>query len=171
MNEICPFCKSEIVKLGLNRIDLRLCPSCFAAFFPAAHAMAFRRELFQVTREKWLKVLESKHFEAKENSELKCVLHKEPLVKGKLPNYGIDGEYATCCDMLHLTPAQLVEILKRSLEGSAFKKETKHHFFFIHWFDKLISKLLKNESLAIEDDPIESMQYTLHFKKILEPEK
>jgi hypothetical protein len=169
MEKLCSFCKSNVVKVEVNRLDLWICPNCYAAFFAASASMAFRRELFPMTRKLWLDVLETKEAISEENVG-NCLIHQEALVQGILPNYGLEGRVASCCDMLHLPLPLLKEVLKKTLETSFMKQEGKHHFAFIRLIDRLVSKILGNETISIEDDPIESMQYHLYFKKILEPE-
>lgn len=170
MDKICSFCKSGIVKVELSRLNLWLCPCCCAAFFSVKESMAFRRELFPMTRRLWLESLEKKSPLQSDNSECLCVMHQEPLVSGNLPNYAMEGKVATCCDTLHLPLPLLKEVLKKTLETSFLEKNGKHHFALIRWLDGLVSRILGNESIPIEDDPIESMQYHLYFKKLLEQE-
>ncbi len=169
MNNICPFCHGTTAEITAHRIDLRICTSCYATFFPTDRTMSFRNDIFTLTRKKWLAALEAKNLPETDVGSVCCIDHGEPLVEGKLPDYGMPGKITTCCGMFHLTSSMTKEILKRSLVNADIKKEGKHHFAFIRALDKLVSKLTGNEEL--DEDPIEAIQYDLHFKKILEPEK
>ena len=166
MNNICPFCRTEVAKIENLRFDLRICPGCLATFFPTNKTMSFRNDIFTLTRKKWLAVLESRG--ARENvvAEVRCIDHGELLEDGKLPDYGIPGKVTTCCGMFHLTADMTKEILQRSLVNADLKKEGKHHFAFIRALDGLINKLTGN--VEPEEDPIEAIQYELHFKHVLE---
>lgn len=166
----CSFCGTEVVKINLHHLDLRICPKCFSTFFPCDQTMAFRGELIDKSRELWLKALLAKNLQDPVCENPKCIDHGEPLVDGKLPDYGFDGKVTTCCKMYHLTPSLTIQLLKRTLEHpfQVPQKEGKHHFFFIRWFDALVNKLL-GEKMP-DEDPMDLLQYNLHMKKVLEPE-
>lgn len=163
----CSFCDAEVVEIKIHTLDLRICPKCFSSFFPARQTTAFRGELSDKTRELWLKAMKQKALMASPASAT-CIDHGEPLVQGKLPDYGYEGLVATCCDMLHLTPELTVRLLEHTLEHpfQAPTKQGKHHFFFIRLLDKLISKGMGEQ--APEEDPLDLIQYNLYFKPILE---
>lgn len=165
MNNTCPFCHSEVKKIEV-RLDLRICPHCLATFFPTDKTMSFRNDIFALTRKKWLAVLNSKDLSNDIPAEVRCIDHNEILVDGKIPDYGIPGHVTTCCGMFHLTASMTKEILERSLVNANIKKEGKHHFAFIRALDSLINRLTGN--VEPEEDPIEAIQYELHFKKVLE---
>lgn len=168
MSNSCPFCGSEVARIGLSRLDLRICPECLATFFPSDRTMTFRRELFRKTRETWLAVLNARKANFAPKSEAPCCIDcGKPLERGKLPDYALDGWVATCCGMFNLDPQVASEVLARTLAGSEPQKEGKHHFAFIRLLDKLVTKLTGNE--LPEDDPIETLQYELHFRDVLEP--
>ncbi len=190
MNTQCPFCHALVVKINLSRLDLRICPNCFSTFFPSDKTMTFRSELFPYTRRRWLQILESKMqqsaaAEVEKNVErnvensmpvepLKCIDHGQVLTDSKFPDYGIDGKMPSCCGMFHLSASQTAEILRRTLAGSdadfftsRSPRKEKHHFAIIKMLDKLVSKLLDNNKMPAED-PLEKLQYELHFRKVLE---
>lgn len=163
----CPFCDAEVVEIKIHTLALRICPKCFSTFFPGSQTTAFRGEISDKTRELWLKALKQKTLmQAPANAN--CIDHGEPLVQGKLPDYGYDGLVAKCCDMLHLTPELTVRLLEHTLEHpfQAPAKQGKHHFFFIRLLDKLISKGM-GEQLP-EEDPLDLIQYNMLFKPVLE---
>lgn len=134
--------------------------------------MSFRREISDTTRKTWLSVLKGKSIkDPVVSGELKCLDHGEPLVKGALPDYNIPAYVTTCCDLFHLPPSLTCEVLERTLK-SPFRplskgKHVKEHFFFIRFFDFILSKVV-GESLP-EEDPLDLIQYDLHFKDILGP--
>ncbi|MCI5601816.1 MAG: zf-TFIIB domain-containing protein [Hallerella porci] len=167
----CPFCKSETKKVELSRFDLRICPHCLGTFFPSDKTMAFRREVYDKTRELWLKALEERNadwVEADENSV--CIDHGEKLVDGKLPDYGIPGKVASCCEMFQL-PASTMHTILRRMVGSPsdemfLSSKQKHHFGFIVFLSKIVDKIFG--SGAPEEDAFETMQYKMKFQEILE---
>ena len=164
----CPFCDADVVDIKIHTLDLRLCPKCFSTFFPCTQTTSFRGELSDKTRELWLKALKAKQLQATPESA-KCIDHGEPLVQGKLPDYGYDGLVTQCCQMFHLTPELTVRLLEHTLEHpfQATAKQGKHHFFFIRLLDKLISKGMGEEQPEV--DPLDLIQYNMFFKPILEP--
>lgn len=163
----CPFCNTEVAEIKIRTLDLRICPGCFSTFFPCNQTTSFRGELGDKTRELWLKALKSKTLTAMPESAC-CIDHGEPLTRGKLPDYGYEGFVTSCCSMYHLTPELTVRLLEHTLEQpfQAPAKQGKHHFFFIRLLDKLISRGMGEQQA--EEDPLDLIQYNLHFKKILE---
>lgn len=129
--------------------------------------MSFRNDIFALTRKKWLAAINAKKLPEISMAEVRCIDHGELLVDGNIPDYGIPGKVTTCCGMFHLTSSMTKEILERSLVNAGIKKEGKHHFAFIRALDSLINKLTGN--VEPEEDPIEAIQYELHFRKVLEP--
>ena len=164
----CPFCKSEVAEIKIHHLDLRICPKCYSTFFPCDQTMAFRGDLTDKSRELWYKALLAKNPVDPDTSNACCIDHGEPLVEGKLPDYGYDGKVTTCCKMFHLTPSMTLELLKHTLDTGFQKPEAKgkHHFFFIRWLDALVSKLF-GEKMP-EDDPLDAIQYNLYIKKYIE---
>ncbi len=172
MSNICPFCETPVSSIKLQHFVLRICPKCYSTFFPAKNTMSFRSDVSDKTRESWLSVLKSKDVKDPVLKEsLKCIDHGEPLVKGSLPDYGIDGYVTTCCEMFHLPPSLTCQILERTLKfpfhATNKSKHTKEHFFFIHLFDRILSKIIGEK--PSEEDPLDLIQYDLHFKDILGP--
>lgn len=176
MNSRCPFCQSETKQVELSRFDLRICPHCLATFFPSDKTMAFRREVFDKTRELWLRALENRQSDWVEPAEdVRCIDHGEPLVSGKLPDYGFPGVVATCCNMFQIPASTMVKILRRMLgspsDAALVSSRKKHHFAFIVLLSKLVDKIFGSGDGG--DDSFEAIQYQLKFKDILEknPEK
>ncbi|MFA6835682.1 MAG: hypothetical protein WCR04_04675 [Fibrobacteraceae bacterium] len=170
MNQTCPFCKSEIKKVDLSHLDLRICPHCLAAFFPSDKTMSFRREVFDKTRELWLKALETRKEDwVSPPADLKCIDHGEALKTGNLPDYGIPAHITACCGMFHLHAELLAQILRRTLKNPTdnllVSTRSKHHFAFIVFLDRLLNKIL-GQKPAVED-PLELIQFNLKFKDIL----
>ena len=133
--------------------------------------MAFRSDLTDKSRELWLKALLAKNVQDPVCDAPCCIDHGEPLVAGKLPDYGYDGKVTTCCKMFHLTPSMMIQLLKRTLEHpfQTPAKEGKHHFFFIRLLDALVNKLF-GEKMP-DEDPLDLVQYSLQLKPILEPDE
>ncbi|MCF0225340.1 MAG: hypothetical protein HUK20_13815 [Fibrobacter sp.] len=166
----CPFCNSEVAEIKILHLDLRICPHCFSTFFPCDQTMAFRSDLTDKSRELWLKALLAKNLKDPECKTPCCIDHGEPLVEGKLPDYGFAGKITTCCKMFHLPPSSTIQLLKRTLEHpfNPPSKDQKHHFFFIRWIFAIVDKLF-GEKLP-DEDPMDLIQYNLKLKKFLEPE-
>lgn len=166
----CPYCKSEVAEVKILHLDLRICPHCYSTFFPCDQTMAFRSDLSDKSRELWLKALLAKNVQDPVCDNVCCIDHGEPLVEGKLPDYGTDGKVTTCCKMFHFTPSMTVALLKRTLEHpfQVPGKEEKHHFFFIRWLFNLVDKFI-GEKMP-DEDPMDLLQYNLRLKPILEPE-
>ena len=167
----CPFCKSETKKVELSRLDLRICPHCLGTFFPSDKTMAFRREIYDKTRVLWLQKLEERRADWIEPTEnTSCIDHGEKLVDGKLPDYGIAGKVATCCNMFQLPASTMATLLRRMVaspsDGLLLSKKPKHHFAFIVQLGKIVDKTFGTASP--EEDPFESMQYEMKFKDIFE---
>jgi hypothetical protein len=166
----CPYCKSEVAQIKFQHLDLRICPKCYSTFFPCDQTMAFRSDLTDKSRELWLKALLAKNVQDPVCEDPCCIDHGEPLVQGKLPDYGYDGKITTCCKMFHMPPSMTIQLLKRTLEHPFQQpaKEGKHHFFFIRLLDALVDRLF-GEKMP-DEDPLDLVQYSLHLKPILEPE-
>ena len=132
--------------------------------------MAFRSDLTDKSRELWLKALLAKNVQDPVCEDPCCIDHGEPLVQGKLPDYGYDGKVTNCCKMFHMPPSMTIQLLKRTLEHPFQQpaKEGKHHFFFIRLLDALVNRLF-GEKMP-DEDPLDLVQYSLHLKPILEPE-
>lgn len=162
----CPFCDTEVKEIKIHTLDLRICPKCYSTFFPCNQTTSFRGELSDKTRELWLNALKSKTFTAIRESAC-CIDHGEPLVQGKLPDYGYDGLVTQCCAMYHLTPELTMKLLAHTLEHpfQAPAKQGKHHFFFIRLLDKLVSRGMGEQP---SEDPLDLIQYNMFFKPILE---
>ena len=130
--------------------------------------MAFRSDLVDKSRELWYKALLAKNPVDPDTSNACCIDHGEPLVDGKLPDYGYEGKVTTCCKMFHLTPSLTLRLLKHTLDTGVYKPaaERKHHFFFIRMLDSLVSKVV-GEKMP-EEDPLDSVQYNLYLKKFFE---
>ena len=131
--------------------------------------MAFRSDLTDKSRELWLKALLAKNVQDPVCENPCCIDHGEPLVQGKLPDYGYDGLVTECCQMFHLTPELTIRLLEHTLEHpfQAPAKQGKHHFFFIRLLDKIISKGMGEAQPEV--DPLDLIQYNMFFKPILEP--
>ena len=97
----CPYCKSEVAEIKFQHLDLRICPKCYSTFFPCDQTMAFRSDLTDKSRELWLKALLAKNVQDPVCESPCCIDHGEPLVAGKLPDYGYDGKVTNCCKMFH----------------------------------------------------------------------
>ncbi len=169
MNSSCPFCKSETKQVELSRLDLRICPHCLATFFPSDKTMAFRREVFDKTRAMWLLALEKRKADWVEPDEsARCIDHGERLVPGNLPDYGIPGKVAVCCNMFQLPASTMAKILRRMAPSDEMfvSSKKKHHFAFIVLLSKLVDKIFGSGDA--EDDSFEAIQYNLKFKEILE---
>lgn len=166
----CPYCNAQVAEAKILHLDLRICPKCYSTFFPCDQTMAFRGDLTDKSRELWLKALEAKNVQDPVCENPKCIDHGEPLVDGKLPDYGFDGKVTTCCKMFHMPPSTTMQLLRRTLEHpfQAPQKEGKHHLFFIRWIDALVNKFF-GEKMP-EEDPMDLIQYNLHLKNILEPD-
>lgn len=164
----CPFCSTPVADVKIRHLDLRICPKCFSTFFPCDQTMAFRNDLTDKSRELWYNALLAKNVSDPDTTGACCIDHGEPLVDGKLPDYGIDGKVTTCCKMFHLTPSLTLQILKRTLDAPFQKTNAggKHHFFFIRWLDSLVSKVF-GEKMP-EEDPLDAIPYNLHLKKFFE---
>lgn len=168
MNSICPFCQSETRRIDLPRLDLRICPHCLATFFPSDKTMAFRREVVDETRSRWLSALERRRGDWVESGEgVRCIDHGRELVDGKLPDYGLPGKVATCCEMFQLPASTMYTLLQR-MGGSpaAERVSKKHHFAIIVLFSKIVDKLLGTGDS--DDDSLDALQYNLKFKDVLE---
>jgi hypothetical protein len=130
--------------------------------------MAFRSDLTDKSRELWLKALLAKNVQDPVCENPCCIDHGEPLVQGKLPDYGYDGKITTCCKMFHMPPSMTIQLLKRTLEHPFQQpaKEGKHHFFFIRWIDSLVTKLFGEK--VEEEDPLDLIQYNRTLRKFFE---
>ena len=164
----CSFCGSEVEALRIANLDLRICPKCYSIYFPCNQTFAFYGGLSDKTRELWLEDLKKKNVQDPVCENPKCIDHGEPLVKGKLPHYGFDGYVTTCCEMFHMPPSTVKQLLQWSLDIKAAPqaKEGKHHFFFIHWIDSLVSKLFGEK--PVEEDPLDLIQYNRTLRKFFE---
>jgi len=172
MSICCPFCKSAVVKVDLSALDLRICPHCLAAFFPSDKTMAFRREVFDKTREIWLSILEARKADWVEYTEGACCIdHHEVLVEGKLPDYGIPGHITTCCGMFHLPASVLAQILRRTVlsptDGMMISRSAKKHNAIVVFFDNLLNLVIGQKKPP--EDSIDLVQYNIKFKDILGP--
>lgn len=166
----CPFCNSQVAEIKLHHLDLRICPKCYSTFFPCDQTMAFRGDLTDKSRELWLAALLKKNVQDPVCDNPKCIDHDDPLVQGKLPDYGFDGMVTTCCKMFHLPPSLTIQLLKRTLEHpfQVQQKEGKHHFFFIRALAAVVDKLF-GEKMP-DEDPLDLVQYNLHIKPIVDPD-
>ncbi|OIP49246.1 MAG: hypothetical protein AUK31_05965 [Fibrobacteres bacterium CG2_30_45_31] len=168
----CPFCKSTVVKVDLSAFDLRICPHCLAAFFPSDKTMAFRREVFDKTREIWLSILEARKADWVEYTEGACCIdHNELLIEGKLPDYGIPAHITTCCGMFHLPASVLAQILRRTVlsptDGMMISRSAKKHNAIVVFFDSLLNLVMGQKGPS--EDSIDLIQYNVKFKDILGP--
>ena len=164
----CPFCKTEVAQMKIGHLDLRICPKCFSTFFPSNQTTALRGDLPDKSRELWYNALLAKNIQDPDMAGACCIDHGEPLIDGKLPDYGIPGKVTTCCKMFHLPPSQMLAILKRTLD-TPFQKQSsssKHHFFFIRAIDSLVSKFLGEKQP--DEDPLDAIPYNIHLKKLFE---
>ncbi len=171
MNSTCPFCKSETKRIDLSHFDLRICPHCLGTFFPSDKTMAFRREVFDKTRVLWLNALENRKEDWVEPDENTCCIdHGEKLVDGKLPDYGIPGKVAICCNMFQIPASTMAVLLRRMIgspsDGMLLSTQKKEHFGFVVFLTKIVDKILGSGDP--EEDAFEFIQYNLKFKNILE---
>jgi len=114
----CPFCtKSEPVRIEIKALDLRICPSCLAAFMPASKFSALRGVLSDSTKAAWMRKLTAGAAVSTDN--INCIDHNVPLIQGEIPGYSFQGQVPTCCDMQHLPQSLMRFILQYSLGGSA----------------------------------------------------
>lgn len=166
----CSFCKAEVAEVTLHHLQLRICPKCHSVFFPCDQTMAFRGDLTDKSRELWLAALKRMNVQDPVCDNPCCIDHGEPLVDGKLPDYGFDGKVTTCCKTFHMKPSLFMELLQRTLDNPFHNpgKEGKHHFFFIKWFDALVNKIM-GEKMP-DEDPLDLVQYNIHLKKFIETE-
>lgn len=166
----CSFCKAEVAEVTLHHLQLRICPKCHSVFFPCDQTMAFRGDLTDKSRELWLAALKRMNVQDPVCDNPCCIDHGEPLVDGKLPDYGFDGKVTTCCKTFHMKPSLFMELLQRTLDNPFQNpgKEGKHHFFFIKWFDALVNKIM-GEKMP-DEDPLDLVQYNIHLKKFIETE-
>jgi hypothetical protein len=139
--------------------------------------MAFRNEIFDKTREIWLSVLEqNKESRVKEPAEVLCIDHGRKLVDGTLPDYGIPGKVTTCCEMFHLPPELLSQILKRTLVSPSVNytksRGASKQFILVRLMTALVrpfDAVFRWIFGSKEEDPFESMQYDMKFKDVLGP--
>lgn len=168
----CSFCKAEVAEVNLHHLQLRICPKCHSVFFPCDQTMAFRGDLTDKSRELWLAALKRMNVQDPVCDNPCCIDHGEPLVDGKLPDYGFDGKVTACCRMYHMQPSVFMKLLKHTLDNPFQQNETKeakHHFFFIKWFDSLVNKMMGEQQP--EEDPLDFVQYNLNLKKHIEPDE
>jgi len=185
LREHCPFCHKEAVvliqinvsekdeweKVHISPMGLKVCTSCQAAFLPARRLPAISRELESYTRREWREMLLKLEPTWKGDEAPVCMEHGQPLVKGKIPDYGFEGWRAECCDGLHLPPVDMVRILNIGIDqNAAVRRSGKYKdrgglFQFLgkplFW---LYSKLSED---ATDDDPFEGAQWELKFRKVL----
>lgn len=164
----CPFCKSEVAQMKIGYLDLRMCPKCFSVFFPCNQTSSLRSSLPDKSRELWYNALLAKNVADPDMTGACCIDHGEPLVDGKIPDYGYEGKATTCCKMFHLPPSMVLRILKRTLDTAAVNSSSngKHHFFFIRAIDSLVSKLFGEKQP--DEDPLDAIPYNIHLKKFFE---
>lgn len=165
---MCPFCSSEVRNVKFHYLDMRICPKCYSTFFPCDQTMALRTDISDRSREMWYNALKAKNLPDPDMTNARCIDHGEPLVDGKLPDYGIEGKVTTCCKMFHLPPSLMLTILKRTLDAPFQKPNAsgKHHFLFIRWADALVSRLFGEKMPEV--DPLDELQYNLHLKQFFE---
>lgn len=175
----CPYCQTQVSELDLHGFSLRICPHCFSTFFPAGKTMAFRHEVQDTTREIWLSVLEkNKESWVKPPEEVLCIDHRQKLIDGNLPDYGIPGKVATCCEMFHLPPELLSQILQRTLISPSVtyvrSRKTTKEFALVRIMTNIVKPFAALFDMIFgrkkqEEDPFQYMQYEMKFKDILGP--
>jgi len=170
MTHSCPFCSTTLHALKIADAAFSICPQCHATFVNAKRFSSLRRDIDEGSRKLWRDLLreDATRFSAP-GVALRCVEHGEPLVEGELPNVCVPGLVAPCCDLLHLPPGTMADLLDRGLQN---------HNHSIHSSSRKRRGLLRNISawfLAKTDkdyeldDGLDGMQWEMKLKPILKP--
>jgi hypothetical protein len=162
-------------------LNLRICPNCLATFLPASLYAALRREVYASTRHAWHKVLQTRgvpEWTAKATEKPVCCLeHGIPLMEGQMPQYGHKMLVPTCCDLQHIPPAVMLQVLDFGFEmeaqnggvGYDFSLKTPYRrrgfFSFLNPLAKLLLKW-SDKPPETEND-LEMLQFIYKFEPIL----
>lgn len=171
MSHTCPFCQQATpLQIELSELNLRICPHCHSTFMPSSQYAAVRRNVFVETRKLWLQVLETRTPALTLPPTVVCIDHGEPLQQGEIPDYGFPGVYPTCCDMQHLPPATMIEILKFGLKISESGFESQRSRNQPKGLAALLGGILFRwvEKANVEDG-LDTMQYNFKFREALGP--
>lgn len=167
----CPFCAEGVPQqIALSELNLRICPKCLATFLPSTQYAALRRNVFVETRKLWLQVLEQRAGNFEMPAEVRCLDHGQPLALGEIPDYGYAGVVPSCCDIQHLAPATMIEILKFGLKLSETGYESLRTKRKPRGLAALLGGILFRfvEKPSI-DDGLDTMQYNFKFRDVLGP--
>lgn len=171
MNANCPFCKTGVpAQIALAELNLRICPQCLATFLPSTQYAALRRNVFIETRRLWLKVLQERGQQFAQPTELHCIDHHEPLAPGAIADYGYEGWVPTCCDIQHLAPATMIQILEFGLKLSEVGFESqyagKKPRGLAAFLGGILFRFIDKPST---EDGLDTMQYNFKFRDVLGP--
>lgn len=92
-----------------------LCTQCHSTYIAAAKFGSIRQVLSEGARKQWLAILQADTASFQPTAAPLCIEHGQLLTPGKLPEVGLPGLVAPCCTTLHLAPADLAQLLQRSI--------------------------------------------------------
>jgi hypothetical protein len=169
----CSFCHNKSVQnVPITGLEMKMCRVCFSTFIAARKLPAIPRELEQDTRQRWLSILQAQSIDWQGSTTPTCITHQQPLLRGKIPDYGFEGWVANCCDTLHLPPADFEKILQVGIHHEASYKYHGKHTGKGGFWTFLGKPLVALHNLIFkethDEDPFAGMQYDLRLKKLLE---
>ncbi len=124
----CPHCQTEsVVRVELNIKDFYICKSCHYTFIPSEQVVQMGRKLFSITKSLWIEWL-TQNADLNESTEsMKCLIHPENSTRRtRVPDFGHDSNITDCCQILHLSPSELLPVLELGAKmGDTFTSSLK----------------------------------------------
>ena len=170
MTSSCSYCNTPLTALKITDAVFSLCPKCHSTFVRAKSFSSLRRDIDEGSRKQWRDLLreDSKRF-VPPTGEIVCAEHGQPLTLGELPNVCIPGHVASCCDLLHLPPKVMADLLDRGLQNpnhSINSSSRKRRGLFRNISAWLLNKTDTDHGL---DDGLDGMQWDMKLSPILNP--
>lgn len=146
-----------------------LCPQCHSTFLKSSAFTAVKQTLSEAARRQWLEILQADSLSFQAISTPLCVEHHQPLVEGKLPDYGMQGYVANCCKLLHFPPTIFAPLLERSLtapQHSIRDLKEKRQSYTVRVVRSILKALGKEEKPI--DDGLDDILWQTKFLPLLQ---
>ncbi|NLB64660.1 MAG: hypothetical protein GX801_11265 [Fibrobacter sp.] len=167
MSKKCSYCEAQVEQVKYNKINMRICPHCYATFISAKSFMAVRRDIDELSRQRLMEFLRANSAVVNFEKDINCIDHGKKLVDGKLPDYVIPAKIPTCCDIQHLPPQLWGDLLERGLKNPLLNiKSSKYDSgSALNRLRRFVQNILDKD--YTEEDPFDGLFYSIKIEPIL----
>jgi len=171
MADRCPLCGEDaLLDISLSKLGVRICRCCQTTLLPEKSRVALGRILMPITLQLWKSRLEELSFAPGDEKAPQCPDHDEEMERGKVVDFSATCWRARCCDLLLLSPKEMIPFLQELGAGSTFQKRPSSVQVKMAWnpLQFIVRRLVKEEKSVHNDDlGLAEAQYILKLSPAL----